>query len=78
MHVILSLIRSHAVLAIKSPAAASSEWVKLEMRIAAFLRIPILQLDSQDLVLLHGGAHRHSPLPPQRSLVLSLALPAAR
>jgi hypothetical protein len=76
--VISSLATSHAVLIIGSPAAASSEWVKLEIRIATILRLPVLRLKSQDLVLLHEAEHSHSPEPPSSSLPLPLSLLAAR
>jgi hypothetical protein len=50
LRVISSLATSHAILIIDSPAAASSEWVKLEIRIATILRLPILKLKSHLLL----------------------------
>ena len=78
LRVISSLATSHAILIIDSPAAASSEWVKLEIRIATILRLPILKLKSQDLVLLHEAEHSHSPEPPPNGLPLALSFLAAK
>jgi hypothetical protein len=78
IHVISSLVTSHAILIVKSPATSSSEWVQLEIGIATFLRIPVLELDSHDLVILHEAEHSHSPELPSNTRSLPSPLLAAR
>lgn len=77
-HVLSSLVTSHAILIVNSPATATSEWVMLEMGIAHLLRIPVLELDAQDLVHLHEAEHSHSPEPPPNSHSLPITILAAR
>lgn len=77
IHVISSLVTSHAILIVKSPAISSSEWVRLEIRIATLLRIPVLELDWHDLVILHEAEHSRTPEPPPNSRSFSLQILAA-
>ena len=48
--VLSSLVRSHMVLLVDSPAARTSPWVRLELMVARVLFRPILRLDAADLV----------------------------
>jgi hypothetical protein len=48
-YVLRALIASHALLLIESPAASSSPWVKLEVRLARLLCRPLIRLKASDL-----------------------------
>ena len=48
-HVLVALFRSHTVLLIESPAAATSKWVQLELWIGRLLCRPIIRLNAADL-----------------------------
>ncbi|QEY73066.1 TIR domain-containing protein [Pseudomonas denitrificans (nom. rej.)] len=48
-NVILNIIKSKAVLLVKSPETTSSPWVKLELSIAKKLSIPILEISIEDI-----------------------------
>ncbi len=50
LSVLVSLVGSHMVLLIDSPAARASPWVRLELIIARALLRPILRLEVTDLV----------------------------
>jgi hypothetical protein len=50
VRVLWALITSHAVLLVESPAIDSSRWVRLELRIARFIGLPLMRIKASDLV----------------------------
>lgn len=50
IRVLHTLLASHAVLLVESPAATTSGWVRLELFITRLLGRPLLRLQASDLV----------------------------
>lgn len=57
LYVLKELLASHTLLLIESPAAMSSPWVRLEIRLARLLCRPLIRLRASDLGVAPSKAH---------------------